>query len=271
MNDESNQIEKPISSNMLVADSNETAWRIAQLSPMRDNKKIWEEIKNELTFSPEHAENCWYSIPYKDKRTGKAVPVEGIGTRGAQAIARAWGHNASGGGIREEFPDRVICRGIFYDHMKNIQVYREIVVHKFQQGADGRPYRLIGKHWENAIQSGISKAKRNAQLDALPEFLKSRFFDLVKDLTNSPKSGKKDVSPQNEIKNAREYFKKKYKISGESFDKYISELDVEDEKAICQHLRGLRSALYNGETTVTIVFGDDTPDGEKAIKPPEEK
>ncbi len=257
-------------SSLVVADSNKTAWEIAQSSLPRDPKRIWDEIKSELEFAPEAADNCWYSIPYKNNKTGKIEPVEGIGTHGSQTIVRAWGHNASGGGIREEFSDRVICRGIFYDHMKNTQVYREVIVHRFQQSEKGTTYRLVGKHWDNAIQSGISKAKRNAQLEGLPEFLKDRFFDLVKKLANAPKQGQQKLTAPVEIQKAGEFFIKKYKISKEMFDRYISELD-QDESEIVVHLRGLRAALYNGETTAIVVFGDRAEEGVGTIQPPQEK
>lgn len=252
-----------------VADSNETAWKIAQSAPRRDLEEIWKELKSEIDFAPDYAENCWYSIPYKDSKTGKTVPVEGVGIHGATALARAWGHNACGGGIREDSSDRVICRGVFYDHMTNTQFYKEVTVNRYQISRDGKTYRLVGKHWDNAVQSAISKAMRNATLHGIPEYLKEKFFDLVKASTTKSgiKGGTAAMTPKQRVDKAREEFKNKFKITAEQFDAYLVTTETED---VVAHLKGLYSGLQTGETTIQETFGGP-PEGEKAVQPPQEK
>lgn len=254
--------------NLSVADSNMTAWEIAQRSPSRNLKEIWESLKDELKFSPESVGKYWYSIPYRDNRTNTVVPIEGIGIHGAMAILRYWGHNASGGGVSQDLGDKVICRGIFYDHKNNGQDYREVIVNRYQVSAGGKTYRLNGKHWDNAIQSGISKAKRNAALEYLPEFIKSLFFSLCKELTLNT-GGDVKLTIKEKLEAAEQSFIKKFKITHQIFMDYMSGLSVESDEEAVTHLKGLYNTLVSGETTLQETFGV-TPEGSKVMTPPVE-
>lgn len=260
---------QPQTSALAVADSNETAWRIAQSAPRRDLSEIWKEVKQELEFAPEYAEEAWYSIPYKDK-SGKITPVEGISIHGATALIRAWGHNACGGGIREDHGDKVICRGVFYDHMNNVQFYKEVSVSRYQQTKGGGTYRLMGKHWDNAVQSGISKAMRNAGLHGMPEYMKEKFFKLAKQLSMMDKKGAPVQTTAQKLMKAEEGFVKRFKITAEVYEKYVDALQVGGPEELLVHLKGLYSGLTSGEITVDSVFGEK-PEEKKVMTPPEEK
>lgn len=255
---------------LTVADSNQAAWEIANRAPARDLQKIWDSISKELAFAPEFAEDAWYSIPYKDK-DGKIVPVEGIGIRGAELITRYWGHCASGGGIKEDHGDKVIARGIFYDHKTNTQFYKETIVSKYQVSSKGTTYRLQGKHWDNAIQSAVSKAQRNAALEGVPPVIKEKFFALVKKLTlNSKGVERKPEELKADLEKARKNFITKFKITEQQYDSYISGLSAETDEDLLAHLKGLWSALKSGEETVANVFGTETPEGKPVMSRPQE-
>lgn len=256
--------------NIALADSNQTAWEIAQKSPPRSLEAIWKQVEDELRFAPECAEKSWYSIPYTDKKTGRKIPVEGVGIHGSSILVRAWGHCASGGFIREDSGDKVICRGMFFDHKSNSQFAKEVIVNRYQISSNGKPYRLVGKHWDNAVQSGVSKAQRNASLQGVPEFLKDRFFSLAKKLTLADKGNEK-LTTQQKINLAKSHFKKDFKISEELFSEYTANLsNVETPEALLIHLKGLYSGLKSGETTVQEVFGV-TPEGNPVMEKPREK
>lgn len=243
---------------LAVADSNETAYRIAQSAPDRNFAAIWKNIEQEMVFAPEYAEDAWYSIPYK----GGAGPVEGIGIRGFECLARAWGHCASGGGIREDQGDKVICRGIFYDHKTNQQFYKEVMVNRYQVDKDGKTYRLVGKHWDNAIQSAVSKAQRNAGLEGLPQAIKEKFFTLAKKLTLAPKAvkaGEKVKTVKEKIEDAKNEFIKKFGITAENFSDYVNGTNYDNDDDLFAHLKGLYTGLKSGEYNTQEVFGVAPP------------
>lgn len=267
LQDKSNSFQ---SAPLTVSDSNQTAWEIANRAPKRNLEEIWDNLKTELTLAPEFAEDAWYSIPYKDK-DGKTVPVEGIGIRGAETITRYWGHCASGGGIKEDLGDKVIARGIFYDHKTNTQFYKEVIVNKYQVSQSGKTYRLQGKHWDNAVQSAISKAQRNAALEGIPPAIKEKFFALAKKLTLADESqGGKPAYVKALLAKAKESFISKFKISSDLYDDYIHGLSSETDEDLLAHLKGLFSALKSGEETVAHVFGSESPEGKLVISRPQE-
>lgn len=253
-----------------TGDSHEIAWDIARRSPPRDLMQIWTDIESELKFAPEYASKAWYSIPYKDSN-GKQVPVEGTGVHGATVMARHYGHCSFGGGILSDDGDKVICRGIFKDHKTNVDSYKEIIVHRFQTARTGKTYRLAGKHWDNAIQSGISKAMRNAILHGLPEVIKSRFFNTAKKLTIEDKSpGTRSKSLGERIDDVKIRLTKAFGVQPEIIDEYIADLTgVEGEQELLTHLIGLGTALKSGEATVQEVFGVD-PVGKNVMSKPKE-
>lgn len=257
---------------IVTGDAHEIAWEIAQRSPARNLLQIWKAVEGELKFAPEYAEKAWYSIPYKNSNTGKTEPVEGTGVHGATVMARHYGHCSFGGGILKDDGDKVVCRGIFKDHKTNVDSYKEVVVHKYQMSRHGKTYRLAGKHWDNAIQSGISKAMRNAILHGLPEGIKSRFFLVVKKLTLADKSkGAVTKTVEQRITDAKARFIKDFKLTTEIFDDYVAELsNVETPEDLLAHLKGLYNALRSGEESTQEVFGVD-PAGKRVMSKPTEK
>lgn len=236
---------------MELMDAGKAEWDIAQSTPPRNLALIWKMIEDEMHFAPEYAGECWYSIPYKDK-TGKLVPVEGIGIRGAEGMLRLWGHCSVGGGVREDMGDKVVCRGVFRDHKTGATFYREVVANRWQRSRDGKPYRLEGKHWDNLIQSCISKAQRNAGLQGIPPAIKERFFKLAKEL-----SLQKDVDKpvKERIQNAKKAFVKDFKITAKDFDDHMAGLTLETDEEVYESLKGLYHALKSGEIAVGAIFG----------------
>lgn len=267
--------EQPQERALTLGETSESAWRIANQSPPRDLKAIWTQLQNELEFAPEYAENCWYSIPYKDNKTGKTVHVEGIGIHGATALARAWGFADCMGGISADTGDKVICRGIFVDYKASARFIKEVVVNRYQISAKGQAYRLVGKHWENAVQSGISKAMRNSTLHGIPEYMKERFFDFAKKMAAMDKPGAPRITAKDKIEKTFSYFKKNLMVPRAAYDDYIQTELREDKKMtdeeIVVHLKGLYNAIRDGETTAVVVFGDGVVEGKDTIQPPKEK
>ena len=230
---------------------------IAVSAPPRDLARIWNDIQNEVKFAPETAELAWYSMPYRDK--GKIVPVEGIGINGIMVIARHWGFCYRGGTFGDDLGDKFVARGRFVDLRTMVPIERDVVAHRFQRTKNGDTYRLEGKHWENACQSAISKAQRNAAIKGIPAYIQEKFFELVKRLTLEEKNPAQRALPVKEkIAKARDGFVQKWGSQGltpELFDEYVSGLSVENDDALYAHLRGLFIALRTGDETVASAFG----------------
>lgn len=244
---------------------------IAINAPPRDLEQIWKNIEQELIFAPENTERAWYSIPYRDK--GKTIAVEGIGIHGFTVLIRHWGYAYSAGVFGDDLGDKFVGRGRFVDLKTMVPIERDVVANRFQTTKDGKTYRLQGKHWDNAMQSAISKAQRNAGLMGIPDFLKERFFNLCKKLTLQEKDpAKRNLPTATKIANAKKEFQKNWGITSEVFDEYCAELsNVDTPEELFSHLKGLYTGIKSGETTIQQVFGIE-PIGKKVMsKPPENK
>jgi len=243
---------------------------IAIDAPERDLDKIWKAIEKELVFAPENTERAWYSIPYKDK--GKTIAVEGIGIHGFTILIRHWGYAYSAGVFGDDMGDKFVGRGRFVDLKTMVPFERDVIANKFQTTRDGKTYRLQGKHWDNACQSAISKAQRNAGLLGLPEFLKEKFFKTVKKLTLQEKDPvKRNLPIAEKIANAKKEFIKAFSITATAFDEYTASVtNIETPEELLGHLKGLYTGLKSGETTVQQVFGVE-PVGTKVMSNPPEK
>lgn len=268
---ENNQVST--TSEMKSLPISEMQMRIAKEKP-RDEKRTCELSIRELELFPDFAEKAYYSIPYKDKASGKTVYVEGLTIKAAMAIARRWGNCVNASRISEEREDRIIVEGLFYDYEYNVLTIRQQEVSRMFRSSEGKVYRLDPNRLHLAVQSGQSKAVRNAILGSLPVALLELYKTEAKRIVSLPKKSEPTKSPKERIEDAKRAFAKTYKASQEELDKLISEYVADNDGNVTdvqmlEWLTGLWNGLQEGATSPDVVFSREAK--KVSIMPTERK
>lgn len=231
------------------------------LSNPRDYEQVQKDSFDELELVPELAEKAYYSIKYNLGKSNEKA-VEGISIKGAMCLAGHWGNCWSDGRIMLEEKSYLIVQGIFFDIQRNITNASEVRVSKFYKPRGGQGSLLMDPTMlRNAILAGISKARRNAVLLTLPEWLKSKYFDRAKELviTPSPRTGKKVISIQERITLGKEAIIKAFKVTPDELNKYLAEnLDAADDATVLLNLKSLYTLLKDEPEEINNVFGRTT-------------
>lgn len=245
---------------------NETQQSMAIQKP-RDLARLVNAAIEELRAFPDFAKKAYYSIPYKDYTTTPAstVMVEGLGIKAANALVRHWGNNASGFRVVGADEDRIMVQGVFLDYETNMRRTAEISVSRKAKKRDGSTYELDVTRLNMAIQSGGSKAVRNAILNAMPVGFTDGYFAEAKRIVL--KGGKTDTAPvtPEDIKSAMEGIFKAFagqQVERAEVANYISRHpELDSEEGVVTHLQGVLNALAEGATTIEQVFsvGPESP------------
>jgi len=232
---------------------NESQQAMATMKP-RDEAKVYAGAVKELELAPQFAKTAWYSIPYKDGE--KTVFVEGPSIKAAMALARRWGNCANAARITDNMDDRVIVEGVFMDYETNLRTLRTVSVakrawnHKMKQVLPLREDRL-----NMAIQSGMSKATRNAILASLPASLVDTYVAAAKRVAiGKGPAGSKEKSLKERIEDA----KKKFVTMGateNSIQLYINGQAYETDEDLLAGLMGLWTSINDGQASIEDVFG----------------
>jgi len=219
----------------------------------RDVKQVMEDAIDELEIVPELAENAYYSIPYNKGKANEKM-VEGLSIKGAICLSNNWGNNWSDGRIVLEESRYVIVQGIFFDIQRNITNAVEVRVSKFAKGMLLDPTMM-----RNAIMAGISKARRNAIILTLPEWIKSKYFARAKELViqPSPRSGQKVKSLQERISDGKMAIMRDFKITDAEMKYYLENNadTVADDGAMLLNLKGIYTALKESPEVINELFG----------------
>lgn len=232
--------------------------RMAADSPRNPTQCVERSIQ-ELRAFPDFAEKAYYSIPYKDNRSGRTVYVEGPGIKASNAMARAWGNNASGWRISEEREDRFILEGYYFDFETNRLVMLPFEVNRFYRSREGKLLRRNVNELHLAIQAGGSKVRRNAELAGLPVAFVEMYFAESKRIATMPKKGTKEKSLQERIGDAKAKFSKKYNATVDEVNALIANKVADedgniDDQGILAFLIGVWNGLEDGQSTPDVVF-----------------
>jgi len=236
----------PVSSNAL-----EVLIEQARRYP-RNIQQCLTNANEELEMVPDLAERAYYSIPYKEG--GSRRMVEGLSIRSAMALARWWGNIATDGRIIGEDKSNYYVKGFCIDLETNIQNSTEVRVSKFYKpkGSQGVvPWNA--DMMRNQVLSGISKARRNAVLMTLPEWVKDGYFQKAKELVVNPKGRVKPVeSIQNRILKGKQALIAEFNIKPEVLEEYLLEFfgSIEDDASYLANLRGLYNAVKEGAVSI---------------------
>ena len=235
----------------------------------RSIKAVRENALAELGMVPSLAETAYYSIPYREG-AGRHM-VEGLTIKSAMALARWWGNGASDATIIGEDKSCYLVRGSYVDFETNNWNSSVVRVSKFYKPRGSKGV----EEWDadmlrNQILSGMSKARRNAILNTLPEWLKDMYFQRAKELViNPPKDGVKMVeSLKVRILSGQKALMRDFNVNQKEMDKFMSEkMDSVDDSSCLAQLKGLYTAIKTGQANVDEVFRG----GKKSVSMPQEK
>lgn len=258
MNEMQTQEERPQIGSAISGQSLVTM-RESALSHPRDEEQVMAAALKELEFVPELASKSYYSIPYNQGKINE-TRVEGPSIKAAMALARRWGNCLTGATIKDEDGSNYFVEGYFVDLESLYSVMRPIKVSKFYKprGSDGL-LRLDHTALYNAVQSGCSKAARNAALSALPVWLVDSYYQRAKQLVITPltKQGQIVASIQDRITKCKASIMKSFKVTPEQMQEYLASAvdSIEDEGQLLAHLVGIYNGLFDNRYKAEEVFG----------------
>ena len=243
---------------------NESQQKMAILKP-RNEKQILESTLEELQDNPEYAQTYYYVIPYsKSKGSSETVDVTGLSIGAAMALLRRWGNCSTGARVVSDMDDRVTVEGVCIDYETNLRVLNQVSVSRKMWSKANNGYFFLSPDRLNlAIQAGMSKAKRNAILALLPNYIKDRIFKEAKQLAGGGGDKKRPKAYMTVEKKAETLGEimtsfKELGVTSAMLEKYsgktINKMTPEELGVII----GIRNAIKEGQTTAQEVFSPAT-------------
>jgi len=243
----------------LMRIENETMLQVAVQRPRKEADVIKGALA-ELDLVPEEAARAFYSIPYKEKQPDggvKIVKVEGPSIKAAMTLARRWGNCTTTARILNEDREGFDLEGVFVDFETNFRVARPMRVGKFFKLRSGSVVLLDPKKQEMAIQSGASKAMRNAILAGVPPYLVAAYDKKARAIVG----GKDDAPADKKTVDAVVKAFAKWKVTLEHLEAYEELPVAEWTGSQIADLRGLWNSISDGQVTAEEVFFSATETG----------
>lgn len=200
--------------------------------------------------SMDAADEAIYALPpKKDPVSGKMKVIEGPSIRFAEAIVYPWGNYRAATRIAHEGQDFITLQGVFYDLETNaltsMQTARSI---KGKHGRYGQDMIRL------TAAAGMSIALRNAILRAIPKAL---WYPLYLSARAMVAGDYKHLTQR--VESAMRQLQK----MGAEEPKVLAALNIERVADFTpEHiviLRGMATAIRDGEATVEQLFPDDVP------------
>lgn len=222
----------------------------------RSIKRFRDEALAMVTLNTNIADDCFYSLPrrQKDKATGQwiEVPIEGPSARFGEIMLSAWGNCRAGARVVSDQGDFVTAQGVFHDlERTTIVTYetgRRIV------DSNGKRYSadMIGV----TSNAACSIALRNAILKGIPKAFWSDLYVAARQcaMGDFKTLGARRSDAIKELQ--------KYGISPAKIYARLGITGIED--VTLEHLltlRGLLTAIRDGDTTPEQAFADETATG----------
>lgn len=212
----------------------------------RSIKSFREEAMALACIDEETAGSMFYVLP---ARKGSDKRIEGPSVRLAEVVGISWGNLRYGARIVEIGDKFVTAQGMCFDLEKNIACTIEV-----KRSISGKYGRYSNDMIQVTCQAAIAIARRQAIFAVVPRAFVNQIYDQARKVS----IGKAD-STEKRRNNVREWFKK----SGVTEEQVLALVgkkgfdDVDADDLVT--LRGVATALKDGETTVSEVFGTPEP------------
>lgn len=210
----------------------------------RSIKRFRDEAMQMVTLNESVAGQCIYALP----RDGKTI--EGPSARFAEVIASAWGNSRAGARVVDDRGDFVVAQGVFHDLERNVAITYE--VQRRITDRQGKRFKtdMIGV----TANAACSIALRNAILKGVPKaFWDDMYAEARKVVMGDVKT----------LANRRADAVALFQRFGVTVEQLCAKLEVAGVEDISlEHLvtlRGLVTAIKEGDTTVEEAFGASTP------------
>lgn len=211
------------------------------------------DVIDMVTISESVAQECIYALP----RDGKVI--EGPSARFAEVIASAWGNGRAGARVVSDAGDFVTAQGVYHDLQKNVAITYE--VQRRITGKNGRRFSadMIGV----TANAACSIALRNAILKGIPKAFWADMYE------GARRTAMGDVKT---LPNRRAEAFKALQAYGITKEQALAKLGVVGESDVGQEqlltLRGILTAIREGDTTPEQAFADESPGPVTPTAPP---
>jgi len=206
-----------------------------------------------VTMDEDTAGECMYALP----RGGKKI--EGPSARFAEIIANSWGNCRAGARTMDDDGRFVTAQGFFFDTQKNVAITYEVKRRITDKSGKRFQDDMIGV----TANAACSIALRNAILKGVPKAFWKPVYDAARKcaIGDSVTLGERRTQMLG-------YFAK----LGAPQDKVFALLEVAGEADITldhlAQLKGLATAIKDGDTTVDQAFNTAPPEKKGATKAP---
>lgn len=212
--------------------------------------EVWQARSRALVLSSvDAADEAIYALPPRKNDKGVDKVIEGPSIRFAEAISYAWGNYRVATRIAHEGEEFITCTGVFFDLETNALVSADV-----PRSIKGKYGRYKPDMIRLTAAAGMSIALRNAVLRAIPKAL---WWPIYLSARAMVAGDFKHLSQRVEM--ALRQLQK----MGADEPKVLAALNVTKVAEITpEHiviLRGMATAIRDGESTVADLFPDDTP------------
>lgn len=215
--------------------------------------KFRQEVLQMVTLNEQVASECIYALP----RDGKTI--EGPSARFAEVIASAWGNGRAGARVVSDQGDFVTAQGVYHDLERNVAITYEVQRRITKSNGNRFSADMIGV----TANAACSIALRNAILKGIPKAFWADMYDAAR------RTAMGDVATlANRRADALKAFQK-YGVTAEQIFTKLAVAGVED--ITLEHLlllRGMLTAIKEGDTTPEQAFAPDAAPGNGSAKPP---
>lgn len=213
----------------------------------RDLKRFKDNSMAMATMSEKVAGECIYALP----RAGKNI--EGPSARFAEILASNWGNCRAGTRVVGEEKDYIIAQGVFHDLETNVAITCE--VKRKITNKQGKRYNA--DMIMTTANAACSIALRNSVLKGIPKAMWDEMYEAArKTIVGDSKT------LANKIADALGYLQK----IGATEEMVLTKIGVSAKEDLTADnlitLKGLATAIKDGDTTVERAFGPDLEDKE---------
>jgi hypothetical protein len=218
----------------------------------RSIKQFRQTVRDLSLVNEDVAAECVYALPGRRNRDGtQSDPIVGPSIRFTEIMAYSWRNARIGARVIDETHDHVTAQGIVSDLETNVvttfEVRRRIV--------DARGRRYSADMVNVTANAACSIAKRNAVLGAIPRALWQDIFATVKAVA----AGEGDM-----LAERRERAIAEFQRQGVGLDRLMAAIGVASRDEIgpdqLATLRGILTAIKDGETTIAEAFPQSRPE-----------
>jgi hypothetical protein len=223
----------------------------------RSIKQFRQTVRDLALINEDVAAECVYALPGRRNRDGtQSDPIVGPSIRFTEIMAYGWRNARIGARVIDETHDHVTAQGIVSDLETNVvttfEVRRRIV--------DSKGRRYSADMINVTANAACSIAKRNAVLGAIPRALWQDIFNAVKAVA----AGEVDMLAEKREKAIAEFARQ-----GVGLDRLLAAIGVASREEIgvdqLATLRGILTAIKDGETTIAEAFPTPTPNMASAL------